>query len=75
MRVVDRDDLLSALSAEGLEPEVLDGEELIGLELECVDADGCADLIHAIEGWLTENGLPLVPEQVGGRIVLRPPGG
>jgi hypothetical protein len=72
VREVDRDDLLEALAAKGLELHVVkDSHDLYGLEIEC--DDDCTDLIHAIDGWLTENRLPLVPQQVEGRIILRPP--
>jgi Uma2 family endonuclease len=33
----------------------------------------CHELIDDIGAWLTERGLPWVPEEVDGRIVIRPP--
>jgi hypothetical protein len=72
-RAADRDELLTALAAFGLEPAPAGGD---GSELELVcEADDCSDLVHAIDQWLTENGLPLVPERSGDRILLRPPAG
>ena len=75
-RDADRDDLLKALSEQGLEPEVLDGADLASLELRCDDADSadfCADLERAIGEWLTASDLPLIPQRIDDRIVLRPP--
>jgi hypothetical protein len=72
----DRDQLLKALSEQGLEPEVLNGTDLASLELRCEndDSDGfCGEVVHAIEQWLAENDIPLVAQRVADRIVLRPP--
>ncbi len=71
VREVDRDDLVEALAAQGVEPRIADGGGLYGMEIEC--GDDCGELVHAIEDWLVEHGLPLVPQEVEGRIILRPP--
>jgi hypothetical protein len=50
-----------------------DGYVLV--EVPCGEGDtrDCHELIVDIESWLSERGLPFVPEEIDGRVVIRPP--
>jgi hypothetical protein len=47
------------------------------VEVPCREGDerSCAELLGEIEAWLAAEGLPFVPEELDGRIVIRPPAG
>jgi hypothetical protein len=69
--------LVETLSDRGIEAALIDESGVVAVEVPC-DDDGnrdCAALRSEIEGWLTEEGLPFVPEEQDGRILIRPPAG
>jgi hypothetical protein len=69
--------LLEALSDRGIDAATVEESGVVAVEVPC-DADGnadCAELLSRIQGWLEEEGLPFVPEEQEGRILIRPPAG
>jgi hypothetical protein len=71
------DQLVAALSDHGVEATTVEESGVVAVEVPC-DKDGnrnCAELLSEIEGWLAERGLPFVPEEQDGRILIRPPAG
>ena len=69
--------LLETLMDHGVDAASVDEEGVVAVEVPC-DRDGnrdCAELLSQIEGWLREEGLPFVPEEQDGRILIRPPAG
>jgi glycine cleavage system protein P-like pyridoxal-binding family len=69
--------LLATLSDHGVEAAKVEESGVVAVEVPC-DGEGnadCAELLSQIEGWLTEQGLPFVPEEQDGRILIRPPAG
>lgn len=76
-QTVDVHGLLASLSTEGLVGEVIEAGTRFRLHVERDDdasALALTDVEHAIERWLDERHLGLVPQRVGDRsMVLRPP--
>lgn len=72
VRITDCDDLIAALGERGFEVRKRDGDDgACGLEVE----GSAEDIGAAIESWLAENDLPLVPMRVGeSGFLVRPPG-
>jgi glycine cleavage system protein P-like pyridoxal-binding family len=69
--------LLDTLNEHGVDAATVDQDGVVVVEVPC-DDDGkrdCAELLSQIEGWLEEQGLPFVPEEQDGRILIRPPAG
>jgi hypothetical protein len=69
--------LVETLSDHGVDATTVDEDGVVAVEVPC-DEDGnrdCARLLAQIEGWLAERGLPFVPEEQDGRILIRPPAG
>jgi hypothetical protein len=69
--------LVETLSDHGVDGTTVEDDGVVAVEVPC-DQDGnrdCAELLSQIEGWLAERGLPFVPEEKDGRIVIRPPAG
>lgn len=66
--------VIDTLSEHGIESFEVENEGYVSVEVPG-DADGrdSHELIVEIEAWLTERGLPFVPEEVEGRILIRPP--
>lgn len=76
-RVVDREALLEVLSERGIEAELLDEGDVLGLRIPCDDGaadEACGDLLAQLEDLVAETGLPLVPQRGDGFVFLRPPG-
>lgn len=77
-RDVDGDDLRSALATRGLVARRVDGGEAWELEVSYERDEVerlAADVAAALEEWVSQRGLPLVPTPVDGRVyALRPPG-
>jgi hypothetical protein len=67
--------VVEALSEHGVESFEVDEDGYVSVEVPCGKGDtrDCQELIADIEAWLAERGLPFVPEEVDGRIVIRPP--
>jgi hypothetical protein len=67
--------VVEALTEHGLEAFQVEEEGFVSVEVPCgKDEDrDCHELIVDIEAWLREKGLPFVPEEVDGRILIRPP--
>ena len=57
-RETDGPSLLEALAAHGLAGELVDREQHLAVEVEDCDEE---QLAHAIEDWIHERDLPLVP--------------
>ena len=75
-RTVDRDRLVESLGARGFEARMLDDDGRVVLEVPCHDGPGaCHELYTELETWIVAQGLPLVPLELEGSIVLRPPVG
>ena len=74
---IDTPALREALEAQGLATQVVGEDDVCGLEVGySVDERDrlFSDVAHAVEGWLAERGMPLVPMRgVDGDCVLRPP--
>jgi hypothetical protein len=69
--------VIDALSEHGIEAHVVEEDDYVSVEVPCgegADRD-CHELIVDIESWLADRGLPFVPEEIDGRVVIRPPGG
>jgi hypothetical protein len=69
--------LVEALGERGIDAATVDESGVVAVEVPC-DGEGdsdCAELLSRIEGWLAEQGLPFVPEERDGRILIRPPAG
>jgi hypothetical protein len=76
-RFVDRDHLLEALAARGVEAHPVEEHGRLTLEVPCADGDHnrlCDDLLSELESWVRSEGIPLVPIHASGSIFLRPPG-
>jgi hypothetical protein len=71
-RIVDRDALRDVLAEQGLDADTKERDGTYALELEC-DEQRCRELVRAIEEWMAENEIPLVPQLVDDRLILRPP--
>jgi hypothetical protein len=72
-RSPDRESLVAALREHGVDVRETDDA---GLEIPCGDdaARMCDEIVHELETWIAETGLPLVPVAAEDRVVLRPPG-
>ena len=67
--------VVETLEEHGVDAVEVENEAFVLVEVPCgegVQRD-CHELIADIEGWLTERGLPFVPEELDGRILIRPP--
>ena len=67
--------VVEALVERGIEAETVEDGGVVAVEVPC-DSDGnrdCAEVVAEIESWLAEEGLPFVPEEVDGRVLIRPP--
>lgn len=69
--------VVEALTEHGIESFEVEEEGYVLVEVPCAQDDSrdCHELIVDIEAWLTERGLPFVPEEVEGRVLIRPPAG
>jgi hypothetical protein len=67
--------VVEALSEHGIESLQVQEDGYVSVEVPCGEGDkrDCQELIADIESWLAERGLPFVPEEVDGRVVIRPP--
>jgi hypothetical protein len=75
-RVVDRDELLERLRAHGFDAREPGDDDALSLEVPCgASADrACDEIVSALETWVAETRIPLVPERLADRVLLRPPG-
>jgi hypothetical protein len=67
--------VVETLSEHGIDSFEIEEDGYVSVEVPCEpggDPD-CQQLIADIESWLAERGLPFVPEEVDGRVVIRPP--
>jgi hypothetical protein len=72
-RETDGPDLIESLAAHGLTGALADGAEHLVVEVEDCDEE---ELAHAIEDWLRERELPLVPMRIGDcAYAVSPPAG
>lgn len=67
--------VVETLSEHGIEALEVQEGGYVSVEVPCGEGDDrdCQELIADIESWLAERGLPFVPEEVDGRVVIRPP--
>jgi hypothetical protein len=65
--------VVEALTEHGIESFQVDEEGYVEVPCRNDDDRDCHELVVDIEAWLTEKGLPFVPEEVDGRILIRPP--
>lgn len=67
--------VVDTLAEHGIEASEVEGDSYVSVEVPCGEGDtrDCHELIVEIESWLAERGLPFVPEEIDGRIVIRPP--
>lgn len=67
--------MVEALTEHRVESVVVEEDGYVLVQVPCGPGDerDCHELIVDIETWLVEKGLPFVPEEVDGRIVIRPP--
>jgi hypothetical protein len=69
--------VVETLSDHGVEAATVEESGVVAVEVPCDEGGSrdCAELLSRIEGWLAEQGLPFVPEEQEGRILIRPPAG
>ena len=69
------DQVLQTLGERGIEATTVEESGVVAVAVPCNDAGDrdCSQLLSEIEGWLAEQGLPFVPEEQDGRILIRPP--
>jgi hypothetical protein len=67
--------VVDVLSEHGVDAVEVQSDGFVSVEVPCAENDDrdCHELMVEIETWLTERGLPFVPEEVDGRILIRPP--
>jgi len=67
--------VIDALAQHGIEAVESEEDGVVRVEVPCGDdaSRDCAELMAQIETWLSESGLPFVPEERGDRIYVRPP--
>ena len=67
--------IVDALTENGIESLEVEEEGYVLVEVPCGKDDerDCHELIGDIDALLAERGLPFVPEEVEGRILIRPP--
>jgi hypothetical protein len=67
--------VVEALTEKGIESSEIreDGSALVEVPCGGDDERDCQELIREIEAVLAERGLPFVPEEVDGRVLIRPP--
>lgn len=71
------DELTAALSGRGLRSELVEDGDRCALRVWYAEDERArliGDVTHAIELWLSEQGLPLVVQRANGGAVVRPPG-
>jgi hypothetical protein len=69
-------DLTEALAAYGLRAEIVDSDEACELHVTWSEDEHerlAADVIHAIEAYLSDRMLPFVVQRANGGAVVRPP--
>jgi hypothetical protein len=69
-------DLAEALAAHGLHAELVDSGEACELHVTWADDEHerlVADVVHAVETYLSDRMLPLVVQRANGGAVVRPP--
>jgi hypothetical protein len=72
-RVPDRDELLSSLREHGFDARAVDRDGFCALKV--MDAGAGRELMEAVDTWIAESGVPLVPEHMSeGSCLLRPSG-
>lgn len=65
---------METLTEHGIESAEIEEDGYVSIEVPCGKEDrDCHELMADIEGWLTEKGLAFVPEEIDGRILIRPP--
>ncbi len=67
--------VVEALTEHGVESSQIEEDGYVSVEVPCDKDDDrdCHELMVDIESWLAEKGLPFVPEEIDGRILIRPP--
>ena len=67
--------VVDALSEHGIDSYEIEEDGYVSVEVPCEGGGepDCHELIVDIETWLAERGLPFVPQEVDGRILIRPP--
>ena len=67
--------VVETLTEHGVEAFEVEEDGYVSVNVPCGDGRSrdCQELIAEIESWLAERGLPFVPEEADGRIVIRPP--
>ena len=67
--------VVDALTENGIESLEVEEEGYVLVEVPCGKDDerDCQELIVDIDALLAERGLPFVPQEVDGRILIRPP--
>ena len=67
--------VVDALTENGIESLEVEEEGYVLVEVPCGKDDerDCQELIGDIEALLAERGLPFVPQEVDGRVLIRPP--
>lgn len=67
--------VVEVLTEQGVEAFQVEEDGFVSVEVPCGKDDDrdCHELIVDIEAWLAAKGLPFVPEEVDGRILIRPP--
>ena len=71
----ERDELVRALTEQGLEPRAVDDSAMPAIEVPCgEDTDSsCEEVLRQVEAWIAESGVPLVPELADRAVFVRPP--
>jgi hypothetical protein len=68
--------LIDTLSQHGVDATTVEESGVVTVEVPCDAGEAeCSELLSQIERLLAEEGLPFVPEEQQGRILIRPPAG
>ena len=67
--------VVETLSEHGIEASEIEEDGYVCVEVPCGEDGGpdCRQLMVDIEAWLAERGLHFVPQEIDGRILIRPP--
>jgi hypothetical protein len=76
-RIIELKEVVDALRARGLDPQIVEDASHLGIEIPCDDlARAREDVYVELETWIAESGSPLIPMKLDdGTIFLRPASG
>jgi hypothetical protein len=70
-RIVELEEIVDALRARGLEPQVVADDDFLGVEIPCDNVvTGCDEVYAEVETWISATGSPLVPMRLDDTSIL-----